>query len=428
MKYYSTNNKTLSISFREAVIEGLPPDNGLYMPYMIPELIDEFFDELPRLNLQEIAFLVLSNFVGDSIPEDDLWKIINKAYSFNIPLIEVDEKNFSLELYHGPSYAFKDVGARFLAFCLDYFYKDSKEKCTILVATSGDTGGAVASAFSETDNIEVVILYPAGKVSELQEKQLTTFKENVTALEINGDFDDCQKLVKSAFLDSELRNEKNISSANSINVARFLPQSVYYFIPFQFFRPTDKIIYSVPSGNYGNLTAGLFAKQMGLPVNRFIAASNINDTVPRYLKYGVYEPHSTQATYSNAMDVSAPSNFLRMKDMYDLNEMRSLIKGYSFSDQETLSTMNSVFKNKEYLLDPHGAVGYAALKAYEKENDYDMGILLETAHPCKFMNVVSKVTSDEVYPDKAKLLMEKKKKSISMDADYESFKQFLLST
>lgn len=427
MNYYSTNNKNTSVSFKEAVIQGLPADNGLFMPQQIPQLIDEFFNELPNLNISEIAHLVLANFVGDSVPEENLWQIINKTFTFEFPLVQVDDKNFALELYHGPSYAFKDVGARFLAFCLDYFYKDQDEKCTILVATSGDTGGAVASAFAETDNIEVVILYPSGKVSELQEKQLTTFEKNVTALEIDGDFDDCQRLVKSAFLDKQLRKQKMISSANSINVARFLPQSIYYFLPYQFFNLTDKIVFSVPSGNYGNLTAGLFAKQMGLPIHQFVAAANKNDTVPRYLLNGIFEPHPTVATYSNAMDVSTPSNFLRMKDMYGLEEMQQLIKGYSFSDEATLKTMKATFGQEEYLLDPHGAVGYAALKAHEEKNNYDFGLLLETAHPCKFIDVVNKVTKEDIYPAEAKVLMQKEKKSIKMKVDYEAFKEFLLS-
>ncbi len=390
-------------------------------------LPNTFFETLPDLDITEIAFTVLSNFVGDSIPKDELQKIINKTFIFDFPLVQLENKNFALELYHGPSYAFKDVGARFLAFCLDYFYRDSTEKCTILVATSGDTGGAVAAAFAETENIEVVILYPSGKVSELQEKQLTTFENNVTALEIDGNFDDCQKLVKSAFLDQDLRKQKQISSANSINVARFLPQSIYFFVPFQYFEATDKIVFSVPSGNYGNLTGGLFAKQMGLPIHQFVAAANKNDTVPRFLHDGNFEPHPTVATYSNAMDVSAPSNFLRMKDMMNLAEMQQLIKGYSFSDEQTLQTMQSVFDKEEYMLDPHGAVGYAALKAYAQKHAYDYGIVLETAHPCKFIDVVSKVSTADIYPDEAKELMKKKKKSIKMKVDYEAFKGFLLS-
>lgn len=427
MKYYSTKNKDLRKSFKEAVIEGLPADNGLYMPVHIPLLVDDFFDELSNLSIQEIAHLVMSNFVGDSIPEDELWKIVNKTFVFDFPVVQIEEKNFALELYHGPSYAFKDVGARFLANCLDYFYRDSTEKCTILVATSGDTGGAVAAAFAETNNIEVVILYPSGKVSELQEKQLTTFDKNVTALEIDGDFDDCQRMVKSAFLDQELRAQKTISSANSINVARFIPQCIYYFIPFHFFNLSDKVVFSVPSGNYGNLTAGLFAKKMGLPIHQFIAGANKNDTVPRYLLDGHFDPHPTVATYSNAMDVSVPSNFLRMEDMYSLEEMQAIIKGYSFSDEATLATMKNVMEEYEYLLDPHGAVGYAALKAYEQKNEYDFGLVLETAHPCKFMDVVSKVSTEDIYPAEAKELMKKDKKSIKMKADYEAFKAFLLS-
>lgn len=426
MQYYSTNNKNIDVSFKEAVIQGLPSDNGLFMPQTIPQLIPDFFKKLPDLTVNEIAHLVLANFVSDSIPEDELWKIITKTFIFDFPLVQIEDKHFALELYHGPSYAFKDVGARFLAFCLDYFYKDQEEKCTILVATSGDTGGAVAAAFAETSNIEVVILYPSGKVSDLQEKQLTTFENNVTALEIAGDFDDCQRLVKTAFLDQELRNQKQISSANSINVARFLPQSIYFFLPFQLLSPTDKVVYAVPSGNYGNLTAGLFARQMGLPIHQFIAGANKNDTIPRYLLNGIFEPHPTVATYSNAMDVSAPSNFLRMKDLFSLEQMQALIKGYSFSDEDTLKTMQAVMKEQEYLLDPHGAVGYAALKAHQKKHEYDVGVLLETAHPCKFMDVVGKVTQDDIYPAEARQLMKKEKKSIKMKADYEKFRAFLL--
>ena len=427
MKYYSTKNTTLRKSFQEAVIEGLPADNGLYMPEMIPPLVPEFFQQMQQLSLQELAFLLMEQYVGKEIEEEALWQIIGKTFDFDFPLVQLDERNLALELYHGPSYAFKDVGARFLANCLDHFYRDSSEKCTILVATSGDTGGAVAAAFAETKNAEVVILYPSGKVSELQEKQLTTFDKNVTALEIQGDFDDCQRMVKAAFLDADLRKQKNISSANSINVARFLPQMVYYFVPYFYFNLDIKLAFSVPSGNYGNLTAGLFAQQMGLPIHQFLAASNVNDTVPRYLSNGLFDPKPTIATYANAMDVSVPSNFLRMQDMFTYEALKERIKGYAFTDDDIVYQMKELLAKEEYLLDPHGAVGYAALKAHEAEGNHDVGILLETAHPCKFMDVVGKLTDADIYPEEAKLLMQKEKKSIKMAADEQLLKDFLLS-
>lgn len=429
MHYYSTLNKNHIASFREAVIQGLPEDNGLYMPSEIKPLSSELLQNLPDLPLQEIGFQVMAPFVHKEIPETVLRKIISKTLSFEIPLVEINTNTYALELYHGPSYAFKDVGARFLAQCLDYFYIDADQKCTILVATSGDTGGAVAAAFAETENIEVVILYPSGKVSELQEKQLTTYEENVTALEIEGDFDDCQRLVKSAFLDQQLRKKIQISSANSINIARFLPQSIYYFVPFQIFGNEQQIAFSVPSGNYGNLTAGLIAQKMGLPVSKFIASANKNDAVPRYLFSGSYEPKPTIATISNAMDVGAPSNFQRMLDLYEHNhiKIKAAIKGYSFTDDQTLQIMKDVYKKDEYLLDPHGAVAYSGLKEYLKTaNKDEVGVLLETAHPCKFMETVQQVSKNDIYPESAHVFLNKEKKSIKMKADYEDFKMLLL--
>ncbi|GAA5034502.1 threonine synthase [Marivirga lumbricoides] len=429
MHYYSTLNKNNKVGFREAVIEGLPGDNGLFMPSEISKLPSEFIQNLPDLPLQEIGFQVLNPFVNKEIPETTLRNIINKTLSFDFPLVEIDNNTFALELYHGPSYAFKDVGAKFLAQCLDYFYRDADEKCTILVATSGDTGGAVAAAFSETENIEVIILYPSGKVSDLQEKQLTTYEKNVTALEIAGDFDDCQRLVKSAFLDEELRKKIQISSANSINIARFLPQAIYYFVPFQIFGEEQSIAFSVPSGNYGNLTAGLIAQKMGLPISSFIASANRNDAVPRYLFSGNYEPKPTIPTISNAMDVGAPSNFQRMLDLYDKghDKMKKAIKGYSFTDEQTLQIMQNVYKEFDYLLDPHGAVAYGGLKEYLKTaNKNEIGVLLETAHPCKFMETVKKVSKEDIYPDSASQFLNKEKKSIKMTADYNDFRSLLL--
>jgi threonine synthase len=424
MKYYSTKNKALRKSFREAVIEGLPSDNGLFMPELIPELPRDYFDRINDKTIQEIAFDVLHPFVEEDLSDLQLKSIIQKTFSFEFPLQKIEEDNYALELFHGPSYAFKDVGATFLALCLEEFYKEAEEKCTILVATSGDTGGAVASAFSKVENVEVVILYPSGKVSELQEKQLTTFDKNVKALEVEGDFDDCQKLVKQAFLDTDLRKQLNISSANSINVARFLPQMVYYFAPFIKFGNAP-LNFAVPSGNYGNLTAGLIAQKMGLPIKQFIAGANSNDVVPRFLKSGKYEPKATISTISNAMDVGNPSNFQRMTDLFDEDKIKENIKGYAFSDEATLKMMKKVFTENGYLLDPHGAVGYLALTEYMKGSG-ENGIVLETAHPCKFMDVVKKITSDDIYPAGAKELMQKEKRSVKMKVDYEGFKGFLL--
>ncbi|MEX0812305.1 MAG: threonine synthase [Chitinophagales bacterium] len=426
MNYYSTKNKNLKSTFRNAVIQGLPEDNGLFMPEKIPVLPSGYFSDIQEKTIQQVAFDVLQAFVGDEISSDKLQEIIDKTYSFPFPLVNINDNIFTLELFHGASYAFKDVGATFLALCLDEFYKDSNEKCTILVATSGDTGGAVAAAFSKTKNVEVVILYPSGKVSELQEKQLTTFEKNVTALEIEGDFDDCQALVKEAFLDSELRKQKKISSANSINVARLLPQAVYYFAPFIHFGAERDISISVPSGNYGNLTAGLIAQKMGLPVKQFIAASNSNDVVPRFLASDKFEPRPTIATISNAMDVGKPSNFQRLTDLWDTEELKEKIKAYSYSDTATLKCMQKVYQKKHYLLDPHGAVGYLALQDYLSDKN-DIGVVLETAHPCKFMDVVKNITNENIIPASAEPLLKKEKKSIKMKVDYKEFKAFLLS-
>jgi threonine synthase len=430
MLYYSTKNKNSNTSFKEAVIQGLPADNGLYMPETIPHLSDSFFNELPKLSLPEIGLEIMSHFVGEDIPLKELSKIMEKTLSFDIPLVEIKKGVYALELFHGPSYAFKDVGAKFLAQCLDYFYKDSNQKCTILVATSGDTGGAVAAAFADTKNIEVVILYPSGKVSELQEKQLTTYDKNVLALEINGDFDDCQQLVKTAFLDEELRNKIQISSANSINIARFIPQCIYYFVPAKLLGLDKKITFSVPSGNYGNLTAGLLAQKMGLPVQQFIASANRNDAVPRYLFSGKYEPKPTIPTISNAMDVGAPSNFQRMLEFFEHEhkKMQQNIIGYSFSDAETLATMHHVYKTHHYVLDPHAAVAYNGLSDYllNKPND-EIGVLLETAHPCKFSESVGQVTTENLLPPSAQAFLSKEKKSIRMETDYEAFKEILLA-
>jgi len=424
MKYYSTKNKALRKGFREAVIEGLPSDNGLFMPEFIPELPKDYFDNIKDKTILEIAFDILHPFVEEDLSDLELKSIVEKTFSFDFPVRKIEENKYVLELFHGPSYAFKDVGATFLALCLEEFYKEKDEKCTILVATSGDTGGAVASAFSKVEKVEVVILYPSGKVTELQEKQLTTFDQNVKALEVDGNFDDCQQLVKRAFLDSDLRKKLNISSANSINLARFLPQMVYYFAPFIEFG-NEPVIIAVPSGNYGNLTAGLIAQKMGLPIKQFIAAANVNDVVPRFLESGSYDPKATVQTISNAMDVGDPSNFQRMIDLFPEEEIREKIKGFAFSDEATLQKMKSVYQDYNYLLDPHGAVGYLALEEFMNSSD-GRGIVLETAHPCKFMDVVKKITSEDIYPEGARELMQKEKRSVKMKVDYEEFKGVLL--
>jgi threonine synthase len=424
MNYYSTKNKELRKSFREAVKEGLPSDNGLFMPERIPQLPKGYFENIQNKNIHEVAFDVLKPFVEGDLKDDQLKSIIWKTFTFDFPVRKIKDNNYALELFHGSSFAFKDVGATFLALCLEEFYKDKKDKCTILVATSGDTGGAVAAAFSKVKNIEVVILYPSGKVSELQEKQLTTFDENVKALEIEGDFDECQQLVKQAFLDADLRNQLNISSANSINVARFLPQMVYYFAPFIEFGK-EPLTISVPSGNYGNLTAGLIAQKMGLPVKQFIAGANRNDVVPRYLDSGQYEPKATIPTISNAMDVGNPSNFQRMMDLFSEQELKEKVKGFAFSDSATLEAMKKVYAENGYLLDPHGAVGYLALAEFMKTSE-GKGVVLETAHPCKFMNVVKDVTDENILPDSVQALMQKEKKSVKLKVDYQEFKKFLL--
>jgi threonine synthase len=426
MKYYSTKNKDLRKSFREAVIEGLPDDNGLFMPEFIPPLPEGYFENIQSKSLKEIAYDILYPFVGQDLSENQLKGIIEKTFCFDFPLHKIKDNMYALELFHGPSYAFKDVGATFLALCLEEFYKEAQEKCTILVATSGDTGGAVASAFSKVKNIEVVILYPSGKVSELQEKQLTTFDENVTAIEIDGNFDDCQQLVKQAFLDDDLRRNLNISSANSINVARFLPQMVYYFVPFIKFGK-EPLSIAVPSGNYGNLTAGLIAQKMGLPAKQFVAGANSNDVVPRFLKSGNYQPKATIQTISNAMDVGNPSNFHRMIDLFSEEEIRNKVKGFSFSDDATFEVMKKVYAENNYLLDPHGAVGYLALVEYMNTSE-GKGIVLETAHPCKFMDVVKDIASSDIYPSGAKELMEKKKNSVKMKVEYRGFKEVLLDS
>jgi threonine synthase len=430
MKLYSTKNPTKFVSLKEAVFKGLPEDNGLYMPENIPHLPKDFIKNLKNQSFQSIAFEVAKTIIGDSIPEKDLKNIVESAIDFPAPVVRLDDNTHILELFHGPSLAFKDFGARFMAQLMSYFNRNDDKELVILVATSGDTGGAVAAGFYKTLGIKVVILYPSGKVSMLQEKQLTTLGENIAALEVDGTFDDCQALVKKAFLDNTLTSKIRLSSANSINIARLIPQSFYYFEAFKQVDSKGKpIVFSVPSGNFGNLTAGLFAKKMGLPVHTFIAATNANDVVPQYLEKGTYTPTPSVRTLSNAMDVGNPSNFARMLDIYGStwNNMAKEIKGYAFNDLDTKEAVKEVFNKHNYIIDPHGAVGYLALKEYQKANDV-VGIVLETAHPTKFLDDMESILAQQIpIPDRLASLANREKVATSIGTDFNSFKEWLLA-
>ena len=426
MKYYSTNRSVEPVTFKDAVIKGLPEDNGLFMPEVIPQLSKEFINDLKKKNIHEIALEVALPFVGDDLTKEELIKIINETLNFDIPVVKVEDNVYSLELFHGPTCAFKDVGARFLARCLSNF---SDEKATVLVATSGDTGSAVANGFLGLSNVDVVILYPKGKVSHLQEQQLTTLGQNITALEINGTFDDCQALVKQAFLDKELNDSLKLTSANSINIARLIPQSFYYFWAMQQLPLDKKIAFSVPSGNYGNLTAGLLAKAMGLNISKFIASSNANDIVPQYLNENKYRPKPSQHTISNAMDVGNPSNFARMTELYgsSWDKITKDVAGFSFLDGETKAAMKKVYDNSSYVMDPHGAVGYLGLKSFLKKNNDHVGVFLETAHPAKFLDTVNEVIGEIEIPERLKSYLNKTKQSIELDNNYQNLVDFLKS-
>jgi len=429
VKYFSTNNTDIRYSFKEAVIKGLAPDKGLFFPVSIPKLEDDFFKRLPGLSLPDIGFEVARHFVGDDISDVDLKKITEEVLNFPIPVVPIEDGVNTLELFHGPTCAFKDVGARFMSRCLSAFAKQNQEDVTILVATSGDTGSAVANGFLGVEGVKVVILYPAGKVSKIQEQQLTTMGQNITALEVDGTFDDCQALVKTAFGDDDLNAKLSLTSANSINIARLLPQSFYYFFAWAQLQPSDKkVVFSVPSGNYGNLTGGLLAKQMGLPIDSFIASANINKVVPDYLNTGKYEPKASVQTISNAMDVGAPSNFARMMELYQENHADIIkdVKGAWFSDEQTQDAIADVYSKTKYILDPHGAVGYLGLKKY-LNREREVGIFLETAHPAKFKDTVEKVLNAEIkVPDYLQECLGKEKKSILISKDFLEFKSYLL--
>jgi len=428
MNYYSTNHNTPNVSLEIAVTQGLAADRGLFMPERIDPLPGSFFKEIGSMSFQEISFEVAKKFFGEDIPEETLKKIVFDTLSFETPLVRVNPNIYSLELFHGPTSAFKDVGARFMARLLSHFLGNEEKMVHVLVATSGDTGSAVANGFLGVAGIHVHVLYPKGKVSEIQEKQFTTLGQNITALEIDGTFDDCQILVKSAFMDETLKKKISITSANSINVARFLPQAFYYFNAWAKLEDkTREVVFSVPSGNFGNLTAGLFAKRMGLPVSRFIAANNLNDIVFKYLKNGKYEPRPSISTIANAMDVGDPSNFARILDLYghDYKSIARDIIGTTYNDDQIRETLLSVYKSTGYLLDPHGAVGYRALKELLKESE--TGIFLETAHPAKFTDTVEQIVGkgNVPMPDKLQKFMKGKKQSIGFPGKYDSFRTYL---
>ena len=432
MQYYSTNGKAPLATLEEAVVRGLAPDKGLYMPQEIRPLPQEFFDNIENMSFQEMSYQVAHNFFGDDVDAESLREIVFDTLAFETPIVKVEDNIYSLELFHGPTLAFKDVGARFMARLLRYFIKrEGKEQVNVLVATSGDTGSAVANGFLGVDGIHIYVLYPKGKVSKIQESQFTTLGKNITAIEVDGVFDDCQALVKSAFMDEELQGHMNLTSANSINVARFLPQAFYYFNAYAQAKKlgkADNLTICVPSGNFGNITAGLFAQRMGLPIKHFIAANNANDIFYNYLLSGIYSPKASIQTIANAMDVGDPSNFARILDLYKSShaEICNHISGATYSDDEIAATMKKCYEQTGYVLDPHGACGYQALKNNLKEGE--TGVFLETAHPAKFKEKVDAILSTDIeIPTRLADFMKGKKQSLEMAADFSAFKQFLLS-
>jgi threonine synthase len=429
MKYFSTNKQSPEVDFREATIRGQAPDKGLYFPEQVPALDNSLLNEIRHLSKEEIAYRVIRPYVGDTIPEMELRRIAGETVNFDFPLVKVNEQISALELFHGPTLAFKDVGARFMSRCLGYFSRERSEKVHVLVATSGDTGGAVAHGFYDVEGVDVVILYPSGKVSSVQEKQLTTLGKNIHSLEVDGSFDDCQRMVKQAFTDKELTSKIFLTSANSINVARWLPQQFYYFYALQQWNEKDAPVISVPSGNFGNICAGLLAHRSGLPVKHFIAACNANDVVPAYFANGDFKPAPAKATLSNAMDVGNPSNFIRMLEIFDhqFGALKQIVSSYSISDEETMSTIREVKQRFGYLPDPHGAVAYSSIMRYLKDHPGDKGIFLETAHPIKFYDVVEPLTGEAIpLPTAVKEIMDRKKVSTRISTYYTELKDFLL--
>lgn len=430
MKYYSLNNRSPVVDFKEVTIKGQAPDKGLYFPKSIPRIKNELISHIEDYSNEAIAMEVIAPYTGDAIPTGELQKIISETVNFKIPLVKITDDIFSLELFHGPTLAFKDMGARFMSRCLGYFVKDSTEKIIVLVATSGDTGAAVANGFYNVEGIEVVILYPSGKVSSVQEKQLTTLGNNIHALEVDGTFDECQQMVKNAFADTELNEKLKLTSANSINVARWLPQQFYYFYLWKQWKDkSNPPVVAVPSGNLGNICAGILAQRSGLPVAHFIAACNSNDVLSHYLQTGNYKPKNAVATISNAMDIGDPSNFARILEIFhrELNGLKKVLSGRTVSDDETRACLSSVFYHQHYLLDPHGAVAYTALQDYLKEHTKSKGVILETAHPVKFYDVIEPLIKQTIpVPDIVAAQMKKEKQCTKIGADVNELKAFLL--
>jgi threonine synthase len=434
MRYYSTNKNSPLVSFKDATIRGQAPDKGLYFPEKLPLVDTSLIQDIETLSNEEIAFRVIRPYIGEEIPADKLFQIVSETINFPIPLVRVNEEMFSLELFHGPTLAFKDVGARFMSRCLNYFQaeeNDMHDIVTVLVATSGDTGGAVANGFYDVKGTEVVILYPSGKVSPVQELQLTTLGKNIHALEVNGSFDDCQRMVKEAFADDEIRNKLFLTSANSINIARWLPQQFYYFLAYKQWPGKDVApVVSVPSGNFGNICAGILAMQSGLPIKHFIASCNSNDVVSGYLRTEEWIPKKPVQTLSNAMDVGDPSNFIRILEIFNhqFPELADKLSSITVSDEVTISTIREVEEKFDYLLDPHGAVGYEGLKKYLEKNEGMKGIFLETAHPVKFPKAIEEATGKTPgIPASIKTLMDQKKQAHKLSAEYKSLKEYLLS-
>tara|TARA_A100000164_G_C21872065_1_gene755668 strand:- start:47 stop:1342 length:1296 start_codon:yes stop_codon:yes gene_type:complete len=429
--YSSIGDKKNVVSFKKALFKGLAPDKSLYFPIEVKKLSNDFWKNFKKMDTFSLAYNVLKNYINNEIPKESLFNIIKKTIDFDFPTVLVDKNLYSLELFHGPTMAFKDVGAKFMSGCMDYFIKagNLNHKITVIVATSGDTGGAVANSFLGVDGVDVVILYPKGRVSEIQELQLTTLGNNVSALEIDGYFDKCQEMVKKTFIDKDL-NEKLLTSANSINIARWIPQMLYYFIAYKNLnREKSNLVVSVPSGNFGNLCAGMLAKKMGLPINHFVASTNENDTVPKFMKSGEYKKQKTISTITNAMDVGDPSNFVRILNIYndDFKNLKKELTAYKFSDKETILGIQELYHKSKYLLDPHGATAYLGLKKYLNNNPKGIGIFLETAHPIKFLDTVENALNKKINIPKHILKLKKKKKTKIGIKDYKQLKSFLLS-
>ncbi len=427
MRFYSTNSPETYVEFGEAVLRSLPSDNGLYMPERITALDESFWNDWKSMTFQDMAFRVIATYLQGSIPDEDLREIVDDAFNFAAPTVKLDDTHHVLELFHGPTLAFKDFGARFMARVMAWLTRNSDEPLTVLVATSGDTGGAVASAFHNVSGTRVVILYPSGKVSGLQEKQLTALGGNITALEVDGSFDDCQHMVKSAFLDAETASACHLTSANSINITRLIPQMLYYFEAAR--QLETEPVFVIPSGNFGNLTACLMAMKMGLPVKHLVAATNVNDVVPQYLATSNYEPRPSVSTLSNAMDVGAPSNFARMLELFENNweKMTQTIAGYAYDDTQTRQAMREVYEKFNYVIDPHGAVGYLASEAWLADHAGDTTVILETAHPAKFPETVAEELGEDAVsiPERLACLKNKEKVSIPMPSDPQALMEWL---